>query len=392
MSRVLIVTERFWPEEFLVNDLARAWKARGDEVEVLTQVPSYPFDAIYDGYENLRLQTTEWEGMPVHRVSTIFGYNHKVSRKVINYLHFGWRTLCWALWFGGRFDRVFVCHTAALTMAMSVAAFRLPWRRRPVTIWTQDLWPDAVWAYGFRRTWLRERLLNCFVRLVYACCDRIAVSCPRYRDRIRQIAGRESEFVPQWDAAAVPPAAPRAHDDGRTVFMFAGNLGVPQNLPNVIRGFRAFRRRGGVAARAELHFLGNGVLYDRLVESCADEPSIVFHGRRPKGEMPLWYARADVMVISLTREFSLTLPAKFQSYAAAGKPMFGVLEGAAADLIAEHELGVTARPDSVDDIAEGFARACRRDFAADGARARALSERMFNREALVARLIDGKAD
>ena len=116
MSKILVIVERFYPEDFLVNDLVAEWKRLGDEVEVLTQVPSYPFDRIYDGYKNKAYQTTrEYLDIPVHRVSTIFGYNTSVKRKVLNYLHFGWMTFWWALWNGRKYDRVFVYHTAALT-------------------------------------------------------------------------------------------------------------------------------------------------------------------------------------------------------------------------------------------------------------------------------------
>lgn len=41
--KILILTERFFPEEFLINDLAAEWRSAGHEVEVLTQVPSYPW-------------------------------------------------------------------------------------------------------------------------------------------------------------------------------------------------------------------------------------------------------------------------------------------------------------------------------------------------------------
>ena len=46
--KLLILTERYFPEEFLINDLVSEWKNRGYEIEVLTQVPSYPRDAIFE--------------------------------------------------------------------------------------------------------------------------------------------------------------------------------------------------------------------------------------------------------------------------------------------------------------------------------------------------------
>ena len=136
MAKILILVERFYPEDFLANDLASEWKRMGHEVEVLTQVPSYPFDKIYDGYRNKTYQTTvELNDIPVHRVSTIFGYNISVKLKVLNYLHFGLFTSLWAIWNGRKYDRVFVYHTAALTMASAVVPLKWLWRK-PTTIWT----------------------------------------------------------------------------------------------------------------------------------------------------------------------------------------------------------------------------------------------------------------
>lgn len=390
MDKILVVTERFWPEEFLVNDFVRALMERGHAVEVLTQVPSYPFDTIYDGYENNHLQTTYWEGVPIHRVNTWFGYNKSTARKILNYLHFAWRTFWWAVLRGRRYDRVIVVHTAALTMASPVYAMKLLWRRH-IAIWTQDLWPDAVWGYGIRKTAMRERILNCFVRSIYACCDRIAVSCPSYVGRIREICGRTAEFIPQWepDAASLQQASHVDHLPSKRIFMFAGNLGVPQNVDNDIDGFL----RANVP-NAELWILGGGVRYEELkarydsATRRTGDAIVRFLGRKPRSEMPKWFANADAMVISLTREYAATLPGKFQCYIAAGKPLLGIIEGATAEFIREYGLGVVARPDDVDSIAEGFREMCRMDLTPCGRNARALSEKMFNREIQIGRLLE----
>lgn len=381
MSKVLVISERFWPEEFLVNDFTHALKDQGHAVEVLTQVPSYPFDAIYDGYENKRLQTTYWDEIPIHRVNTWFGYNRSTKRKILNYLHFAWRTFWWAVWHGRKYDRVIVVHTAALTMASAVYAMKHLWRK-PITIWTQDLWPDAVWGYGIGKTPARERFLNCFVRSIYACCDRITVSCPSYVQRIREICGREAEFVPQWEPSETNFSPQVRNHEDKMVFMFAGNLGVPQNIDNDIEGFLK-----AAIPDAEFWILGGGVRLEDLKAKYAESRGIRFMGRQPRESMPEWFAKADVMVISLTREYAATLPGKFQCYIAAGKPMFGIIEGATADFIRKYDLGEVAVPDDVDAIAEGFRKMSAGNLEEQGENAKGLSDTMFNREKLIACLV-----
>ena len=40
--RILIVSQYFWPESFLVNDLAVGLREKGHQVTVLTGIPNYP--------------------------------------------------------------------------------------------------------------------------------------------------------------------------------------------------------------------------------------------------------------------------------------------------------------------------------------------------------------
>lgn len=384
MSRILVIVERFYPEDFLVNDLVSAWKESGCEIEVLTQVPSYPFDKIYDGYKNKMYQTTrEFNDIPVHRVSTIFGYNRSVLRKVLNYLHFGLLTGLWALWNGRRYDKVFVYHTAALTMASAVMPLKFIWRK-PITIWTQDLWPDAVWGFGFKPAKWKESMLNAFVRFIYSCCDRITVSCRRYVKRIKEITGRDAEWIPQWEPSEMDMSDKPL--DGKPVFMFAGNMGVPQNLENVIEGFIKADLKD-----AELWLVGGGVLYEPLKEKYGKLGQIKFCGRQPRQDMPKWFAQADALIISLTNKYSLTLPGKFQSYIKTGKPLLGILNGEAKEFIDEFKIGCSSGPDDVAEIAAAYKRMC--DMIRDGEgrvcgeRARKLSNEMFDRSTLVRRLL-----
>ena len=34
MSKILVVVERFWPEDFLVNDFVAEWQKRGDKSKI----------------------------------------------------------------------------------------------------------------------------------------------------------------------------------------------------------------------------------------------------------------------------------------------------------------------------------------------------------------------
>lgn len=378
--RILILTERFYPEEFLINDLASEWKARGYAVEVLTQVPSYPHDKVFEGYENRWFQTTqELGGIPVHRVRTLTGYNTSVVKKILNYLSFAWLTTLWALLHGWRYTHIFIYHTGPLTMA--VAGLTLHHlQRKPCTIWTQDVWPDTVYAYGFKPSWWKRLLLNNFVRLIYSATRAITVSSPGFVQKLAPYTGKTVRFVPQWNKTHEPPQPAPAN--ARRVFTFAGNLGSVQNLDVLVEAF------GELAPEnAELRLVGGGISLEPLREQVKAKGyrDILLPGRQPQSAMPALFAESDVLIISLKPEFSMTLPAKFQAYIAAGRPIFGVLGGDTAQLIREHALGVTVEP-RLETIKEGFRRLleCSPDQLRQwGENARALSDARFNRKAII---------
>ncbi len=349
MKKILILTERFAPEEFLINDLAHEWKTLGYEVEVLSQVPSYPHDRIFEGYKNKLFQTTlELNDVPVHRVRTILGYNMSVRRKILNYLSFAFWTMLWALFRGWKYDAVFVCHTGPLTMASASLALHYICRKRCV-IWTQDMWPEAVYAYGFRKTPTRDKLLTWFVRLIYSACAEVFVSCPGFVDVLSERIKKTVTFIPQWDIGG--KELPSKETSEKKIFMFTGNHGVPQILDKVISGFEAAKLEN-----AELHLVGGGVKLESLKELVAERniQNVVFHGRQPHEKMPEFLATADVLLLPLASEFSLTLPGKFPAYLKAGRPILGIIEGEAANLIKKEGLGFSASPSDVNDIAKTF--------------------------------------
>lgn len=383
-GKILILAERFYPEEFLINDLVKNWRLDGADIEVLTQTPSYPFDRIFEGYGNkLFQQTREFEDIPVHRVKTITGYNRSLAVKIFNYLNFALLTSLWAIRHGGRFDRVFVFHSGPLTMATAVLVLRGVWRRRCM-IWTQDLWPDAVYAYGFRRTWLCRVVLNTFVRLIYSFCEVVSVSCQAFVGRLAGYVSKDVVYIPQWSPVkySLAPKTPEA----KVVFTFAGNIGSVQNLENVIAGFDLAGLPG-----AELWLVGGGVQQEALREFAQRKNcrNVVFWGRRPQAEMAGFFEKSDVLIISLKSDISMTVPAKFQSYIAAGRPLLGIIRGETAELIRRHDLGMAADPEDVAMIADSFKamfaelpqkRNVWRDHALS------ISEDMFDRERLVARM------
>jgi len=388
--KILVAGERFHPEEFRVNDLVRDWVARGHQVRVLTQVPSYPHGKVFPGWWNEARNDERWEGATVRRVPTVTGYQASLRRKLLNYLSFALRASLAAWTESFKPDVVFCFNSGPLTSAIPAVVAARRWQV-PLVIWTQDVWPDSVWAYGIRRTPLRERLLNGLVRWVYRHAARVLVSCEGFGTALAPYlpAGTVPEHVPNW--AELPPTAtgPRPWEvDGRLHITFAGTLATVQNLDRLLEAWA--RLTPGTAARLRLHLVGDGAHTAHLRRRVEKErlSGVSFHPRRPFAEMAPIYEASDGLVVSLDPHpvLQLTLPLKFQAGLAAGRPLLAISDGEMHRVVERERVGLVAAPDSVPAIRgmlEHFAALPEDERLKMGERGRALAERDYRRDRIL---------
>lgn len=101
--------------------------------------------------------------------------------------------------------------------------------KKPVTLWVQDVWPDSVYAYGFKKT----KILNSFVKYVYKHTSNFEKKILPYLESDKEIF-----YAPNWaDYLNKDLEKFQFTEDNKIHFTFAGNIGRVQNLDNVIEAF-----------------------------------------------------------------------------------------------------------------------------------------------------------
>lgn len=358
-KKILIIAERFNPEEFGINDLAKAWVKEYKEVAVITQVPSYPFDKVFKGYENRIIQKELWNEITIHRVYSVLGYTRNKYIKVLSYFSFAFFASMAAIVFGRKYDYVYIYQVGPLTQAIPGIILKYLFNKK-LFIWTLDIWPESVFAYGFKKSLILRKSLDLFVRIVYRSCDSIFVSCKGFEYKIKRYApNAKIYFTPQWvpDGLNFNGASPSMEMKEGFNFTFAGNVGKVQNLENVILGFSKLSQNG---QKSYLNIIGDGSNLSSLkalVESNGIK-NVIFWGRRPMEEMPKWFLASDVLIVSLIDKpiFSLTIPAKFQAYLAANRPILSVMNGELTNMVEDSQIGYGVNPSDLDMIKGGFER------------------------------------
>lgn len=393
-NSVLIITDRFHPEEFGINDLAKAWQTKGYKVAVLTQTPSYPFDKVYEGYKNKLFQRKKWQGIKVYRIFSLLGYKKNVLMKLLNYFCYAFLASLVSLFIGRKYERVFVYQTGPLTQAIPAVLIKKIFGNK-FYIWTLDIWPDTVYAYGFKKRALLEKFLNLFVKTVYENCETVFVSCKGFKQKIEKyVPDAKIIFSPQWvpDDLNFEDVTPVESLKEGFNFTFAGNVGKVQNLENVIRGFALIEKQ---SCQVKLNIVGDGSNLETLKNIVKEESieNVHFWGRMPLKEMPKWFEGSDVLIISLTDApiFSLTVPAKFQAYLASGKPIYCVMKGEVADLVTNYKIGFIAHPNNIEDIKAGFEKfltAPKQDLQAFGNNMKLLLHSEYDRNKIIQQMTE----
>ncbi|SVE08899.1 uncharacterized protein METZ01_LOCUS461753, partial [marine metagenome] len=234
-------------------------------------------------------------------------------------------------------------------------------KRIPLCFWVLDLWPESVVSASNLQSTLIPKLLTPIVKYIYNNCNKILVSSKGFIKSIEEKGIRPSkiEYFPQWAEEYFKPVIPKKYLLGkipRNSFkvMFAGNIGEAQDFNSLIKAAVLLKNEN-----IQWIILGGG-RKEKWVRKKIKEHRLLncFHllGSFPVERMPEFYAHADAMIFSLKNEhiFSITIPAKVQTYLACGKPILAMINGEGAKIIEGANAGLICRSGDFEGLANNI--------------------------------------
>ena len=355
-KKILIVTECFYPEEFKINDVALSWKDKGYDVDVLTLAPTYPLGKVFPGYKNGFFQKDEYQGINIFRLRAVTGYRDIAIKKILKYINFMVFGSITAIFIGRRYDYIFGFNLGSLTDMLPAVVVRKLYKK-PVMFWVQDVWPDSVYAYGFKKTKALSTLLDAFVKFMYHNITVIAISSKGFELKLEPYVkkGLKFNYAPNWADDLNMDMNPIALSTTQKVhFTFAGNVGKVQNLENIINAFCLLLDE--YQNKTQLNIIGDGSNLANLKKISNNNSNIIFYGKQIREDMAKFYKASDFLIVSLIDEpiFSVTVPAKIQTYIAAKRPILAIINGDVADIVNDNNLGISVDPSNVGLIKDTF--------------------------------------
>lgn len=257
----------------------------------------------------------------------------------------------------------------------------------------RDIFPEWAVDMGLMGRGLPYRFFQAIARYQYSVADVIGVQTPgnlSYFEGWKNQPGRRLEVLQNWLAEAHDVGCSISLAEGplagRTIFVYAGNMGVAQGMGILLELAERLRERRDIG----FVFVGRGSDAQRLREQARVRglDNVCFHDEIDPSEIAGLYAQCDVGIVALDpRHKTHNIPGKFLSYMQSGLPVLANINPGndLAGLIESERVGRVCTTHSVEAL-QRLAEELVLEIAADrdfSARCRALSARLFSPEAVV---------
>ncbi len=364
--RILLLSTYFRPDiastGMLMTQLAQELARLGHEIVVVTSLPHYDTNRIWEKYRG-RLLVRERQGpLDVRRV-----YLYVPQRKenllgrLLNYATFNVLSTA-AGTLAGQYDVVLV---PSPPLTNGIAAFLMSrFRRVPFVYNVQDIYPDIAIRLGVMTNPQVIAAFRTLEKFVYGKAAAVSVISEGFRLNLlaKGVPDSKLHVIPNFVDPEFMRTLPRRnsfsrqHDlDDRFVVLFAGNVGLSQGLESVLDAAQLLAHEPHVL----FLIVGSGAAKDGLMKQAEkmELDNVRFLPFQPHGAVPEMYASADVCLVPLRRGLTeQSVPCKVYTIMAAGKPLVASVDEASDtwQLVRTADCGICVEPETPEQIAEAI--------------------------------------
>lgn len=393
--KVLLISQYFYPENFKINDLIFSLKERGHEITVLTGKPNYSKAHFFEGYGWKSSDFEIINGVSIYRSNLFSRKNGGALRLFLNYFSFAFLATLKLRKIKGPFNAIFVYEPSPITVGIP-AVFAKKRFKVPIYFWAQDLWPESLVAAGGVNSKFILGFFNSLTKWIYNHSKKVLIQSNGFREYIlnQGISNDKILFYPNPTEDFYKPLLEvkeyqEFFKKDNFNIIFAGNIGEAQSFITIIEAINNIKE-----LPIKLIVLGDGRYKETALNLIKDkglESHFNFLGSFPPTEMPKFFSHADALLVSLKKDkiFSLTIPAKIQSYLACGKPIIASIDGEGAKIVNDAKCGVTSPAEdsiALSNIIKELMTLDKSTLNQMGNNGRAYYEKEFDREFLLKRL------
>jgi len=360
-KRILILTQYYPPEtgapQNRLHSIAKSFHSLGWDITVLTAMPSYPKNKLYDGYEKKRRVEERIDNIKVIRTWIYVSPKRSVFSRLLNYFSF-----VWSSWIEARrmtpLDVVF-CESPPLFLGITAVLLKRKFKSKLVFN-VSDLWPESAEKLNI----VSNRL---FLQLAYKLEAWIYENAFLISGQTKGIVSNIQSRFPKKNVIWFPNGVdldffegPHEFIDWRKelriasndfVLLYAGIIGHAQGLQVILDAAKILKD-----LPIKFLIVGDGPEKKNLVALANAKAlsKVIFQSNVKKGQIPSLIKTCDAYVVPLKRLdlFQGAVPSKLFEPLSLKKPILLGIDGEARELfIKEGKCGLYFEPENAKELA-----------------------------------------
>ena len=331
--KILIVTPKYYPDNFPITLVAERLVKEGHEVDVLTSLPFKEGNYIKGYNEGL----TKENGVNIFRVKTTIR-KESTSSLIRNYLSLHKIFKRWAKKCHKEYDLVY---SYSISPVISLVAGNIYSKKHhvPHIVYVLDVWPESVVAVG--RTTNHSLLYKCLLswsKKEYQGASKIIIGSKDFKEYLTDIIKLDNvsiEYLPQPGLVFEDKDSKNPYDSKKTNLLYCGNISKLQLVDYFIPANERLNNNNVV-----LNIVGNGSYLSEFKNELASKnlDNIIYHGSFDYKESSKYFRYSDAIVVSLKNKgiVGKTLPNKLISSLYYAKPIIGLVDGEAKEVLVKN--------------------------------------------------------
>ena len=325
--KILVVTPKFYPDNFSIIPLVDAFIKEGNDVTVLT---SMPFDKNGNYLAEYKDQKVEFKDhLVIHRLK-VKTRKKNANSIASNYLSFYFLSKRWVKKCREEFDVVYTFEVSPVTVIAAGNYYKKKHHVRHV-VHVLDIWPESLVGSGyFNKDTVIYRIMRKWSKRLYQGADELLIGSPSFKEYLEDylnVKGVPIKYVSQPGLTVSKLNSKNPYEEGTINILYCGNISTVQLVHFIVPAMNLIES-------SNIHFtiIGQGRYAKDLVKEIEESPKknqIHYLGEKLYEDVYDYYVCADAILVSLDGSTSIgkTIPNKLISSLYYGRPILGMLSG-----------------------------------------------------------------
>ncbi len=338
MKNLVIFSKHFWPENFKINDIALQLSKQFN-IEVYTSKPNYTG-------KNFKLKKNKknYFGVKINYLSSFKKKKNNYTNIIIDYLYYViMQTIKINFNLKKKVDTILTFATSPIFQALP-AIYLAKLKKKKHILWVQDLWPEVLEDTGYMKNKLFLSFINYFVSKIYKNSDIILSQSESFEKHLKKKYNLKNKVYTLHQPSDYNFQKYDNKSKKNFFITYAGNFGKSQDFKTILNAFKS----GKIEKNIYLNLIGFGKEFKKI-QTLIDEEDLsskiklssYLEKRALKNEF--YNSSAFFITLKDGKSLNKTLPGKFQTYIAFGKPLLVCSNGFIGSYVKKNKIGLASR-------------------------------------------------